>query len=274
MTRTALRICPLCEATCGLALTIDEGRVTHARGDRGDVLSAGFICPKGASFGALDADPDRLRQPLIRRDGRLTEATWPEAFAAIADGMGAVIGEHGGEAVGVMLGNLNAHTVAAASTRPNWSALWASAVCSRPARRTRCPSTSPAAICSATPTDPRPRPGPHRPPRAHWRQPAGVLVAKAAPALAAGCAVVLKPAEDTPLVAQQFVEILHEAGLPAGVFNLVTGLGPVAGQTLAEHPGVDRSPSPVPLRLDGRSARSPGPPSSGWPSNSAASRPM
>lgn len=72
-----------------------------------------------------------------------------------------------------------------------------------------------------------------------WNYPLHQIVAKVAPALAAGCTVVLKPAEDTPLVAQLFAEILHEVGLPAGVFNLVTGLGPVAGQALAEHPGVD-----------------------------------
>ncbi|MEV1050601.1 aldehyde dehydrogenase family protein [Streptomyces sp. NPDC049887] len=72
-----------------------------------------------------------------------------------------------------------------------------------------------------------------------WNYPLHQIVAKAAPALAAGCTVVLKPAEDTPLIAQLFAEAVHEAGLPAGVFNLVTGLGPVAGQALAEHPGVD-----------------------------------
>src|ERR671935_143430 len=60
-----------------------------------------------------------------------------------------------------------------------------------------------------------------------------------APALAAGCTVVLKPAEDTPLTAQLFAEAVHEAGVPAGVFNLVTGRGPVAGQALAAHEGVD-----------------------------------
>ncbi|MGW3291022.1 aldehyde dehydrogenase family protein [Streptomyces sp. NPDC001002] len=72
-----------------------------------------------------------------------------------------------------------------------------------------------------------------------WNYPLHQIVAKVAPALAAGCTVVLKPAEDTPLTAQLFAEAVHEAGLPAGVFNLVTGLGPVAGQALAEHPGVD-----------------------------------
>ncbi|MDH6520183.1 aldehyde dehydrogenase (NAD+) [Streptomyces sp. SAI-135] len=72
-----------------------------------------------------------------------------------------------------------------------------------------------------------------------WNYPLHQIVAKVAPALAAGCTVVLKPAEDTPLVAQLFAEAVHEAGIPAGVFNLVTGLGPVAGQALAAHPDVD-----------------------------------
>ncbi|MCL7428804.1 aldehyde dehydrogenase family protein [Streptomyces sp. YS415] len=72
-----------------------------------------------------------------------------------------------------------------------------------------------------------------------WNYPLHQIVAKVAPALAAGCTVVLKPAEDTPLTAQLFAEAVHEAGVPAGVFNLVTGLGRVAGQALVEHPGVD-----------------------------------
>lgn len=72
-----------------------------------------------------------------------------------------------------------------------------------------------------------------------WNYPLHQIVAKVAPALAAGCTVVLKPAEDTPLTAQLFAEAVAEADLPAGVFNLVTGLGPVAGQALAEHPDVD-----------------------------------
>src|SRR5690348_452108 len=111
-TRTALRICPLCEATCGLTLTISDGRVTGARGDREDVFSAGFICPKGASFGQLDGDPDRLTAPLVRRDGELVEATWDEAFQAVADGLGAVVRDHGGRSVAVYAGNPNAHTIA------------------------------------------------------------------------------------------------------------------------------------------------------------------
>ena len=86
VSRTALRICPICEATCGLVLTVDDdaGRVESARGDRDDVFSHGFICPKGASFPELDNDPDRLTAPLVRRDGELVETSWDEAFAASA----------------------------------------------------------------------------------------------------------------------------------------------------------------------------------------------
>ncbi|GHF19882.1 aldehyde dehydrogenase family protein [Streptomyces morookaense] len=72
-----------------------------------------------------------------------------------------------------------------------------------------------------------------------WNYPLHQIVAKVAPALAAGCTIVLKPAEDTPLTARLFAECVDAAGIPAGVFNLVTGLGPVAGQALAEHPDVD-----------------------------------
>ncbi|MFI5821650.1 molybdopterin oxidoreductase family protein [Streptomyces rishiriensis] len=114
MSRTALRICPLCEATCGLTLTIEGTKVTGARGDREDVFSKGFICPKGASFGAVDGDPDRLRTPLVRKDGELREATWEEAFDAVAAGIRPVVERYGANSVGVVLGNPNVHTMAGA----------------------------------------------------------------------------------------------------------------------------------------------------------------
>ncbi|MGW1755754.1 molybdopterin oxidoreductase family protein [Streptomyces mirabilis] len=116
--RTALRVCPLCEATCGLTLTIEGTRVTGARGDRDDVFSKGFICPKGASFGAADGDPDRLRTPLVRTDGELREATWQEAFDAIAAGLGPIVEQHGPHALGIVLGNPNVHTMAGALYPP------------------------------------------------------------------------------------------------------------------------------------------------------------
>ncbi|MFC9280404.1 molybdopterin oxidoreductase family protein [Streptomyces collinus] len=118
MSRTALRICPLCEATCGLTLTVEGTRVTGARGDREDVFSKGFICPKGASFGAVDGDPDRLRTPLVRTGGALREATWEEAFDAVAAGLRPVVERYGPDALGVVLGNPNVHTVAGALYPP------------------------------------------------------------------------------------------------------------------------------------------------------------
>ena len=110
VSRSALRICPLCEATCGLVLTLVDGRVTAARGDRDDVFSHGFVCPKGASFAELDNDPDRLLSPMVRRDGELVETGWAEALSAAADGLQKA--KSGTGSVAVYLGNPNAHTVA------------------------------------------------------------------------------------------------------------------------------------------------------------------
>ncbi len=115
---TELRICPICEATCGLTLTIEADKVVAARGDEHDVFSAGFICPKGASFGQLDSDPDRLSRPLVRRDGVFAEVDWHQAFDVVAEGLGAVLAEHGGRSVAVYVGNPNAHTVAGALYGP------------------------------------------------------------------------------------------------------------------------------------------------------------
>jgi aldehyde dehydrogenase (NAD+) len=72
-----------------------------------------------------------------------------------------------------------------------------------------------------------------------WNYPLNQIAAKVAPALAAGCPVVLKPSEVTPLNAFQLAEVIEAAGLPAGVFNLVTGTGPVVGEAIAAHPEVD-----------------------------------
>ena len=72
-----------------------------------------------------------------------------------------------------------------------------------------------------------------------WNYPLNQIALKVAPALAAGCTVVLKPSEVAPFNAYILAEVIHEAGLPAGVFNMVTGLGPVVGEALVKHPQVD-----------------------------------
>jgi len=72
-----------------------------------------------------------------------------------------------------------------------------------------------------------------------WNWPLNQISAKVAPAIAAGCTMVLKPSEVAPISGVLFAEIMHEAGVPAGVFNLVNGDGPSVGQVMAGHPGID-----------------------------------
>lgn len=110
---TAHRTCPICQAVCGLTITIDDSkRVTSVRGDQDDPFSKGYICPKGASFGRIDEDPDRLRVPMIRTGDQWAEATWDEAFLAVERGLTRITEEHGKDAVAVYFGNPTYHTMA------------------------------------------------------------------------------------------------------------------------------------------------------------------
>src|SRR5262249_39086874 len=72
-----------------------------------------------------------------------------------------------------------------------------------------------------------------------WNWPVNQIACKVVPALAAGCTMVLKPSEIAPVSAHLFAEILHAAGVPKGVFNLVHGDGPTVGEAIARHPGID-----------------------------------
>jgi anaerobic selenocysteine-containing dehydrogenase len=103
------RICPLCEACCGLELKVRDGRVISIRGHEADVFSAGYICPKGVALKDLHEDPDRLRAPLIKRNGQFVQATWEEAFAEIEARLPAVRSQHGRDAVAIAVGNPSAH---------------------------------------------------------------------------------------------------------------------------------------------------------------------
>lgn len=85
--RTAYRICPLCEATCNLELTVKGDRITRVRGDRSDSFSRGFLCPKGASLGRLIEDPARLRQPMVRTSAGHVPVSWAEAWDRVRSGL-------------------------------------------------------------------------------------------------------------------------------------------------------------------------------------------
>ena len=88
-------------------------RVQRIRGDMDDVFSHGFICPKGSTLKQLHDDPDRLRMPMIKRDGAHVEVSWGEAWDEIAARLPDVIERHGREALGVYVGNPTAHSLSA-----------------------------------------------------------------------------------------------------------------------------------------------------------------
>ncbi|MEN8161201.1 MAG: molybdopterin-dependent oxidoreductase, partial [Myxococcota bacterium] len=106
------RICPFCEASCGLAVTVRGREVAAVRGDEDDVFSRGHLCPKGAAIGELDHDPARLRRPLVRRGRDFEEASWEDAFALVAERLPLIQTGHGHDAVGVFIGNASAHSLA------------------------------------------------------------------------------------------------------------------------------------------------------------------
>ncbi|MDZ7700240.1 MAG: molybdopterin-dependent oxidoreductase [Deltaproteobacteria bacterium] len=110
----AYRTCPFCEATCGLEITIKDGRAVSVKGDKDDVFSKGYICPKGAALADLHYDPDRLRRPLVKKNGVWEQVSWDEAFAAVETGLMPLMDEYGRDAVAVYLGNPCAHTMAGA----------------------------------------------------------------------------------------------------------------------------------------------------------------
>jgi len=105
------RICPFCEATCGLLVETRGAQVKRIRGDALDVFSRGYLCPKGVAMADLHEDPDRLRVPLLRRGGRHLEVSWDDAFEAVERGLRPILDAGDPDAVGIYLGNPNVHNV-------------------------------------------------------------------------------------------------------------------------------------------------------------------
>ncbi|MES2951970.1 MAG: molybdopterin-dependent oxidoreductase, partial [Pseudomonadota bacterium] len=110
-TTTHHRICPLCEACCGLEIKVKDSKVISIRGHDADVFSAGYICPKGVALKDLHEDPDRLRTPLIKRNGVFEQASWEEAFAEIERRLPPLIAAHGRNTTGIVVGNPSAHKI-------------------------------------------------------------------------------------------------------------------------------------------------------------------
>ena len=112
-----LGVCNLCEAICGLVVTLDEGRITDVRGNPDDPLSRGHVCPKAIALQDVHEDPDRLRRPVRRVPGRdgaadtWQEVSWDEALDLVADRLAGTIDEHGRDALAIYLGNPNVHSL-------------------------------------------------------------------------------------------------------------------------------------------------------------------
>ncbi len=103
------RACNLCEAICGLQLTVQGGVVTDVRGDVNDPLSKGHICPKGAVIADIHTDPDRLKVPMRRDGDTWTELGWDEALDYVAARLREVQARHGPDSVAVYQGNPSVH---------------------------------------------------------------------------------------------------------------------------------------------------------------------
>jgi len=95
---------------CGLEIQVEDGKVAGIRGNRDDVWSRGYLCPKGASLGALHDDPDRIRRPMIKVDGRWQQVSWDAAFRRCTELLAPVIRKHGIGAVTAYTGNPLAHS--------------------------------------------------------------------------------------------------------------------------------------------------------------------
>ncbi len=110
MSRTIFRTCTLCEAACGLAFEVDGDRILSVRPDADDVLSAGYVCPKGIAIKDVHDDPDRLRRPMRRTaSGDFEPCSWDEAFALVASRLRAIRAAHGRDAVALYMGNPVVH---------------------------------------------------------------------------------------------------------------------------------------------------------------------
>lgn len=106
---SAHRICPLCEACCGLEIGLDADRVVSVRGHDADVFSRGYLCPKAVALKELHDDPDRVRTPLLRQGSDFREASWDEAWSLVAERLPELQAAHGRDAVALSVGNPVVH---------------------------------------------------------------------------------------------------------------------------------------------------------------------
>jgi aldehyde dehydrogenase (NAD+) len=188
----------------------EEVIATIAAGDQADVDAA--VAAAKAAFPAFSATSREERLALLDRIIEVYKTRIPDLAAAVTSEMGAPAGLAGAAQAPSGLGHFMA-------TRAAYDAFELEEV-----KGTTLIAREPIGVCGfITP----------------WNWPLNQIAAKVAPAIATGCTMVLKPSEVAPLNALIFAEVMHEAGVPAGVFNLVNGDGPSVGVALSSHPDID-----------------------------------
>lgn len=123
MTTTHYRACNLCEAICGLEITVSDGVIQSIKGDKNDPLSRGHICPKAVALKDIQEDPDRLRGPMRRTANGWMPMAWDEAIDFVAERLADVHERHGADGIAVYQGNPNVHNYGSMTHAQNFFGL-------------------------------------------------------------------------------------------------------------------------------------------------------
>src|SRR6185503_16632992 len=111
MATTHYRSCTLCEAGCGVAISVEGDRVVDIRGDDADPFSRGYVCPKATALADLHTDPDRLRRPMVREGTTWRELDWEQAIELVATRLRDIRRAYGKHAIAAYQGNPTAHNL-------------------------------------------------------------------------------------------------------------------------------------------------------------------
>ena len=104
------RACNLCEAICGLEITVENNHIMHIAGDKNDPLSKGYLCPKAYALKDIYEDPNRLKQPIRKKaDGSWETIGWDEAMEYVVSNLQRIQAQWGHDAIGMYLGNPSVH---------------------------------------------------------------------------------------------------------------------------------------------------------------------
>ena len=109
MKQTHYRACNLCEAICGLEITLEDNQIKSIKGDPNDPLSRGHICPKALALKDIYHDPNRLKQPVRRTADGWETISWDEALTATVQGLKGIQAKYGNDAVAIYSGNPSVH---------------------------------------------------------------------------------------------------------------------------------------------------------------------